>query len=583
MIGFIKGHGNDDDDEDLENNESISCGICLENYTNEKIPMILKCSHTLCKNCLSGILKKEHPKCPNCNMEIKKNLNENDINGILWENKIILNLVDLCNFLNIDANIFLSFPLNFKYCKDCQIFITNYSFISHKSLKHKLLSFNNILKLFFEKHISLDNNLYMMILLYYYKSAFLPKYKYFEVKKSFSIGNSQFKFYGQIADDNILYSNLIKNSKNNLGEKLHKGVLINKEKGLLIHGYFFIKIQNKILLISKILGLLSYKETKFYGFIKINKNNNEKLNIEDFILEYGLLYDKNYYFGAFNEEYMKTYFLNRDENNNSNKKILKKGEIISLRDDVVEVEEIKENSSPIIPVPVSVPVPVTKPVKKPKNKIQIKNSIIEINNKKECISIEPLNKGVDINTFNNFHLNECNIYLSKYNDIQFKFLIKIKNKNSIIIINNFKSTLKNNINYQEGYLIDFIQNQSESLNSLNYLSLKDIIDNVDYFVENLHKLLKTEIKYCKMECCYFKNINNSLDKIDKKYYEINPYFIKEIKKNKSSISEKIYRENDVLNTAKIEDILNGLLKDIVKFNEEDFYDDKSKNEGCLTI
>ena len=226
---------------------------------------------------------------------------------------------------------------------------------------------------------------------------------------------------------------------------------------------------------------------------------------------------------------------------------------------------------------------MTKPVKKPKNKIQIKNSIIEINNKKECISIEPLNKGVDINTFNNFHLNECNIYLFKYNDIQFKFLIKIKNKNSIIIINNFKSTLKNNINYQEGYLIDSIQNQLESLNSLHNLSLKDIIDNVDYFVENLHKFLKTEIKYCKIEYCYFENINNSLDKIDKKYFEINPYFIKEIKKNKSSISENIYRENDVLNSAKIEDLLNGLLKDIVNFNEEDFNDNKTKNEGCLAI
>jgi hypothetical protein len=86
-----------------------------------------------------------------------------------------------------------------------------------------------------------------------------------------------------------------------------------------------------------------------------------------------------------------------------------------------------------------------------------------------------------------------------------------------------------------------------------------------------------------MEYCYFQNINNSFGKIDKKYFEINPYFIKEIKNNKSNISEKIYRENDVLNSAKIEDILNGLLKDIVKFNEKDFNDNKSKNEGCLTI
>ena len=160
MKYFIEGQ---DDD------ESISWEICLENYSKEKIPIILKCSHTLCKNCLNDILKKENPKCPNCNMEIKKNQNEIDINGVLWENKIVLNLVDLCNFLNTDVNSFLSFPLNFKYCKNCKIFITNYSFISHISLKHKLLSFNKILKLFFENNIPLENNKYMMILLYYYK------------------------------------------------------------------------------------------------------------------------------------------------------------------------------------------------------------------------------------------------------------------------------------------------------------------------------------------------------------------------------------------------------------------------------
>ena len=561
------------DDED-------SCCICLEKYSKENIPMILKCSHTICKKCINSFLKNENPKCPNCNMVIEKNRNENDI---LWENKIILNLLDLCNFLNIDVNSFLSFPLNFKYCETCHFYISNYSFASHKSLKHKLISFNKQLKLFFENNfnkkisnISLDTNKYIIILLYYYKSAFLPNYKYFEVKKSIIIGNSQFKFYGQIANDNILSSNL---TRSELEGKCHKGVLINKEKGLLIHGYFFIKIQNKKYLISKILGLLSYKEIIFYGFIKINNNNKEDIIIEDFILECGLLYDKKYYFGVFNEAYMKTYLLNRNDNNNSNKKILIKGEIISLKDDGVEVEEINVNSSPEVPkIPQnSVVMP------KPKIKVRVKNSNIEIYNSKEFISIEPLSKGVDENNFKYFHLNECNIYLSKYDENQFNFLIQIKENNSMNIINYFKGTLINSINYQEGYLIYFNQNISESLNSLYCLTLKDIIDNADNFVENLNKLLKTEIKYCKMEYCFFKRNNNSLDKIDENYFEINPYFIKEIKKNKSTISEKIYRENDVLNTAKIEDILNGLLKDIVKFDEKEFNEDKSKNEGCLTI
>ena len=415
----------------------------------------------------------------------------------------------------------------------------------------------------------------MTILLYYYKSAFLPNYKYFEVKNSFSFDNPQFKFYGQIVNDNILYSNLIKKSKTKIEGKFHKGVLINKEKGLLIHGYFFIKNQNQKLLISKILGLLSYKKIRFYGFIKINQNNNGKLNFEDFTLEYGLLYDKQYYFGIFNEKYMKKYLLNIDDNSNEN--ILTKGEIISLKNDGVEVKEIKKK------LPDELPKIQIQRIKKPID-IQIRNSIIEIKNEKEYISIEPLSKGIDINinNFNYFYLNECNIYLSKYDGKQFNYLIQIKNQNSILIINYFNGTLINNINYQEGYLIDFIQNQSE-LNSLYCLTLKNIIDNGYYLVENLHKLLKTEIKYCKMEYCYFQNINNSFVKIDKKYFEINPYFIKEIKNNKSSISEKIYRENDVLNVAKIEDILNGLLKDIVKFDEKDFNDVNSKNEGCLTI
>ena len=595
----------DDDDKDYENNDAINCEICYEKFSIEKMPMILKCSHTICKNCLNGLLKKENPKCPNCNMIIEKNQNENNTNNILWENKIILNLIDLCNFLNTDVNSILSFPLNFKFCENCDFFITNYSFISHKSLNHKFLNLNKKLRIFFENdlnksNISLDDNNYIIVLLYYYKSSFLPKFKYFEVKKSFNIGNSKFKFYGQIVNDKIFSSNLIKNSEDKKKVKLHKGVLINKEKGLLIHGYFFIKIQESKLLISKILGLLSYEDIRFYGFIKINKNNNnnEDLSFEDFILEYGLLFDKKYYFGVFNEEYMKKYFL--DGNNNSNETVLKKGEIISLKDDGVEVEEIKGNSSLNKLIKLNNNrnnIRANEEKKEEEKNISQKNSLIydiqiektsiiikKSKESKEYISIEPLSKTTE-NIKNNleyFHLYECKFYLSNYNKELFNFLIQIKEK-SVIIIDYFKGTLKNNINYQEGYLIDFNQNQSEPLNTLYCLSLKDIADNVYYFAENLYKLLKTEIKYCKMKYCYFQNINNSFVEIDKKYFEINPYFIKEIKTNKSSTSEKIYRESDVLNKATIEDLLNGLLQDIVKFDEKDFNDEKSKNEGCLTI
>ena len=50
----------------------FQCEICLEFYDdNNKIPMILKCGHTICKMCLEPILKKEKKKCPHCNEEIK--------------------------------------------------------------------------------------------------------------------------------------------------------------------------------------------------------------------------------------------------------------------------------------------------------------------------------------------------------------------------------------------------------------------------------------------------------------------------------------------------------------------------------
>jgi hypothetical protein len=216
-------------------------------------------------------------------------------------------------------------------------------------LGHKLLSFDKILKDFFENKgnkIIEDKNIFMLYVIYYYQSPFLPKFKFFELLKRIPFSNGEFKFYGQLVNrnENIFLKNIISNNKNKEG-KWHKGIMINKNNKLIIHGYFYIFLKDKkINLFPKIFGLLSYNdEIKFFGFTKINKdiiNNEEKLDIKDFIFEYGLLYDKQYYFGEFNQ----------DSNNDVEidiKKIIK-GEIFYIKENGIEVKRVQKLNTPSI-------------------------------------------------------------------------------------------------------------------------------------------------------------------------------------------------------------------------------------------
>ena len=182
---------------DKEETDSLSCEICFEQYSNDKRAIIFKCGHTMCEQCLKQYIKKG-TSCK-CGMGI------NEENKNHWENKIVNNIIDFCFFLNINVDCFLSFPLNFKYCEECNIFISNYSFNIHKKLNHKQICFNSKLKSFFEKNkisnnniIITDKNKYMIYFIYYYQNDFLHKTKYFEAKKNLLLKNGKYKFYGQL-------------------------------------------------------------------------------------------------------------------------------------------------------------------------------------------------------------------------------------------------------------------------------------------------------------------------------------------------------------------------------------------------
>ena len=323
------------------NDESVSCTICYEYYSNDRPAIMLECSHTYCKPCLDSLLEKKQNLCSLCRKDY--NLNNENTQNIFWENKTITKLLDLLNILNINIEIFLSFPLSFKYCQNCEQFITNYSFHCHELLKHKLISFNTKFKLFFfenkkdKNEILKDKNKYMIYLLYYYQSPFLPKIKYFEPLNKISFNNEKFIFYVELVkskNESIFLNNLIlKNKKDIIQGKWNKGVMINNNNKLIIHGYFhFIPHGKKLALYPIILGLLNYNANiKFFGFIKINKtiiNNDEKLDINDFIFECGFLYNENkqqYYFGQFNQDNnIINFFNNTNIDNNDDENDLKK-------------------------------------------------------------------------------------------------------------------------------------------------------------------------------------------------------------------------------------------------------------------
>ena len=563
--------------EDFDNFDSISCEICLENYSNENPAIIIKCGHTICKNCLDSFIQRNKPLCSICKINYEPN---EDKEKIMWENKIIDNLIELSKFLNINIDIFLSFPLNFKYCETCKFFITNYSFGAHKLAKHNLCSFNKKFHMFLKENYSFllrkktdskniseieNNEKYFIILIYFYQSPFLHKLKYFEVNKSIPFSNGEFKFYGQLLshNENIFFSNLVRDNNNNDNLKWHKGALINKNIGLIIHGYFSFKIEGKkISLYHKIFGLFNYNEIKFFGFIDIKKeniNDEEKLDINDFKFEFGLLYDKNYYFGQFDKDYFKI-----DHNNNDNKK-LKKGEIITVKEKGVKIQRINFNddlNSSIMII-------------EGKYEIQIIIKKITLN---EHIIISTNNKLTN-DKYDKCYLKECKIDISKFN---ITIRMPSKEDNTIIFLNSLSGKIENGTYYQEGYLI--LLNDKKLLDNLKAFTLKKIIDDVgedNYeFIYKLNDLFETKIIDCKIKYCIFEIKNNEIKEQNEKYFEIFENEIKEIDTKNKRNKEKI---NKILHIEKINDLFSEQINNLFGCL---IYPDTDKEQNincCLTI
>ena len=534
---------------DENETESLSCDICLEQYTNNKRAIIFKCGHTVCEQCLKPYIK--NGKSCKCGMEINEK-NENH-----WENKIINNIIDFCFFLNINVNCFLSFPLNFKYCEECNIFISNYSFNIHKKLNHKQICFNSKLKSFFEKNkisnnniIITDKNKYMIYFIYYYQNDFLHKIKFFELKKNLSFKNGKYKFYGQFISqsEQLFFNNLIRENKGPIEINWYKGLFFSKNNKIIIHGYFGFKLtkdnNKEIDFIRNIFGLLSFNNIQFFGFFNLIGNIDDQINMHNFSFKCGILYSKNlekYYFGE---------FLRQNIDNNLEdifEKDLVKGEIFTIKGEGIEIKRIPN-------------IEIVKKNEEKGQRNQESQAIQEnqgdqgnerngqiIQSGTDVFRVTPkLNCDKNINEDSYLLLN-YEFYLFKYNIC---FFMEPDNDNSIII---FNIDDKNNkaLNIKEGFIFEF--HDKSLLEPLKKYKKKDL-DIKDNIIKDIEDLLNNLIQKCSIKYYNFEFKNGIIINKQEKKYEI--IYGTEDRKGRRNIKLiHIYKAKE---TACIKDVLKCL-------------------------
>ena len=579
----------------LEDEELIICDVCLELYSKDKKAFIFKCGHTFCKNCLDiGIKKKE---CPNCRMKITDTEN---ITNLYWENKAIDYLSELCNLVNIKTEFLFSLPLSFKYCEQCQFFITNYSFNTHKKYNHTLTLFEQKLQIFFNINKIWDNNEIIedrdkniFFFIYYYQSHYLHKIKYFILTINFYLKGKRYKFYGQSIDssEHYIFLKIKKYGKNDqISGKWHKGVLINRNNSLVIHGYFLFRTINEyeVELDNPIFGLLSFKDIQFFGFFNLIYNTKEDiLDYKNIILICGIFYfDNYYYFGKFKNKNIN--FILEDENKNNLdiniNKILEKGEILIIKGDEIEVKRVPK---PKILNPKTGQIPLIKYIYEENSDNFIKKEInnkkeiiiifpkitekekvakpeksiiyfydektenmnkIEANNKDDKIAIIPKNKKI----YNNFQLlSNSRISLDKY---KVNMNIDNKNGNSIII---FKTTDENNNNnsyYKEGFSFEFNEEDKSLLDKIKNMK-KNELDEPDNIFRSINELFDIKIQNCIIKNYDYEIKNGKIIGQKEKKFE---FVYDSNKSNKRKRNTKIILIKEKIENAQIKDILPNL-------------------------
>ena len=557
----------DDNYEDL-----FQCPICLEDLSSL---MLLSCGHSLCETCLNKILKKENPECSICKKKIEKDK--------IVKNEILNIIINFYAFLKNCTDVFLNFPLRFKYCVDCNVFITNYSFKKHKSEKHNLFSFEKVLQYYIEGRENVfDKDMFKV--LYFYLNPFLHEIKYLNNKgRTYHLANNKYVLYGKMTkgEENKSLLNLMKNKYTEQDcIKWFRGTIINRKRknSLFIHGYFLIKsIEGEPYIQPIIFGFLNYIDIKFFGFIRINKENINKkdnLTIENFFFDCGILFKDNYYIGKFNEINL-SYFEKNKENVDS--KLMLQGEILYVKDQGIEVKTIKpQKLGPEIPK-------IQKQLSN--NKLSINT---EFNKEKTKIEIEPFyiqkNGNQVIQTFDKYLLENCKINFINFN----RTIILSQREYALYIfkdevdednqINKYKTKVIQ-INLKDDALV-FIQIKTSIIKNI-FEEKEDDKSNLYYL---LKKLLGIKVQNCEIKCFISDISKNDIILNKDIYYEISGYQVICVQKYFKNEKDIIHIDQSLKGIDSIEDFFKFELNPkIYNFKEKRKIETIACSNACQII
>ena len=344
--------------------------------------------------------------------------------------------------------------------------------------------------------------------------------------------------------------------------KWYKGTLIKRKNWFFIHGYFLFKsIKGEAYIQPNIFGFLSYGDIKFFGFIKVNKKyiyKTDPLEVKDFILDCGILFNKHYYFGKFNDINIET--LSKIEKDDSNIKILNGGEIFYIKEKGIEIKRLKreiiEEKIPIMTCEME------------SNKLIL---YYEYKDEQSNIEIEPFYIQLDKNNipqpFEEYELANCKINFKNYN----RTLIFDRREYIIYLFKNEENKNLQLNKYKTKVLSIYLKD-----NILQFLSLKtriikyiinEKVEDKSNFYYTLKKILEMNLNQCQIKY-YLSEIKDGEIKLNEfNYYEISGC---EVTPKNQKMNKLSYKDNTLEKIKTIEDFLNiELTSEIYNFKTKE--------------
>lgn len=138
---------------DASHQSIIQCGVCLENFSQLRKPMILNCGHTVCLDCLSKFNRKK--ECPFCKAKFESNQLQTNFQLLSHEipNKPNNDFNSKIDKL-IDTTYYCQNHPEFKvlnYCSTCKFFTCVECSFNHSQNNHSVKYISN----------SISNNLHI--------------------------------------------------------------------------------------------------------------------------------------------------------------------------------------------------------------------------------------------------------------------------------------------------------------------------------------------------------------------------------------------------------------------------------------